>query len=106
MGPSKWSFPDALDESESNVVSEDALANDEAFEMVRNIVGDKELSGSIFKQFPWTNISNTRAIAKRINPPEKEIRERYATSLVAKIASQIRSITHTEAHTPLKSSRE
>ncbi|KAM9896676.1 hypothetical protein OXX79_007338 [Metschnikowia pulcherrima] len=85
--PNTSSLPDASGESETNVVSDDALANDEAFEMVRNIVGDKELYGLIFKQFSRPHISNPRAIAKRIDPPEKEIRERYATSLVTQIAS-------------------
>ena len=68
-------MPDDSGESETIVVSVDALSNDEAFEMVRNIVGDKELSGSIFKQFTQPYISNPRAIAKHIDPPEEEIRE-------------------------------
>ena len=68
-------MPDASGESETIVVSEDALANDEAFEMVRNIAGDKELSGSIFKQFPQPHISNPRAIAKNVDLPEEKVRE-------------------------------
>lgn len=121
-------LPDTSDESETNVASDDAPPDDEALEMVRNILRDKELSELIFKQFPQPHISSPRAIAKYIDPPEEEIRERDAKSLVAKIASQftpqvlleeelqemseepiihvIPSIPHTEALTSLKSLRE
>ena len=65
--PSKWSLPDASGESETIVVSEDALANDEAFEMVRNIVGYKELSGSILVgQFSSSFRSHTLATQEQL----------------------------------------
>ena len=73
--PNTSSLPDASVESETNVVSDDALPDDEAFEMVRNIVGDKEFKGTNFKQFSQPYISNPRAIAKRIDPSEIEIRK-------------------------------
>ena len=47
---------------------------DEAFELVKNYVGDKELNELIFRQFLQPHISNLRAVAKYIDGLVAKIR--------------------------------
>ena len=54
------------DESETIVVEDDKSPKDEAFEIVKSNVGDKEPDELIIRQFLQPHIRNSRAVAKYI----------------------------------------